>query len=365
MKKSSPFSYFILFVLMFNVPVLALSQDFSKNTILQNNSNKNSVLNDGITLLQETKNFVDENKNLYFYDDYLLQNLLKIPYDKRQYFFPFIHEETLISHKIKSHPQIIVWKGKKPTVIAPVMQEFAKKHLDDLPAVFYYFLDPDYWETPQPTEKSFMLHSVFTNTPQTQARSAIEIADYAVRSLRESHQLPAEIEKNYNKTSLTISDIQRTQATLNTLTSFIKSMKDPDLPSELRSFIIDKVPEAVANPFEHWVQSIQKTKFKDAFEQFIQKQGWQNAQEFAVKSDIILRSVRVNRMSLIEAIGFSQLRKENPIQKDKPLTSTQMYFSMYEATPGDAIFVAPYADELRKIYHQHDFIYIGLPIYID
>ncbi|MBQ8557254.1 MAG: hypothetical protein IJ440_00490 [Alphaproteobacteria bacterium] len=365
MKKRLKSSYLFLFICVLFYQSSAFSDSLQNNLKNKETINQNSVLSDKLKLFNDTQDFINGNKNLYFYDDYLLENLLKIPYDKRQYFFPAIHEQDLISHKIKSHPQIIVWKAKKPTVIAPIMQEFARKHLDNLPAVFYHFMDPDYWEKPQLSEQSFLPQPLLTNTPQSHTINSLEIADHAVRSLRESHQLPKDIALNYHITSLTPNDIQQTQHTLKELTAFIQSYEDKDLPAQLRSLIGDKLPETIASPFTYWVKNIQETKFRNTFEQFIQKQGWKNSNEFAVKSDIILRSVRVNRMSLLEAMAFSQLRQENPIQKDEPLTSLQMYFLMYEATPGDAVFVAPYVEELRKIYNQYDFIHIGLPIYID
>ena len=78
-------------------------------------------------------------------DDALLQTLLKVPFEKRVYVYPALFESDLVSKKITTHPQILKWKGKKPTKIAPQMQEFAKKHLDYMPAKFYPLLDPDGW----------------------------------------------------------------------------------------------------------------------------------------------------------------------------------------------------------------------------
>ena len=77
--------------------------------------------------------------------DALLETLLKVPFDKRVYIYPALFEEHSISKKILTHPQILIWKGKKPTKIAPQMQEFAKENLEYLPAKFYPILDPDSW----------------------------------------------------------------------------------------------------------------------------------------------------------------------------------------------------------------------------
>ena len=77
--------------------------------------------------------------------DKLLKSILSIPFEKRVYIYPALFESRNMSKKILTHPQVLMWKGKKPTKIAPQMQEFAKEHLDYMPAQFYPLLDPDGW----------------------------------------------------------------------------------------------------------------------------------------------------------------------------------------------------------------------------
>ena len=81
--------------------------------------------------------------------DKLLEQILKIPFEKRAYIYPALFEEETMPKKVLTHPQIAIWKGKKPTKIAPQMQEYANKHLDTMAAKFYPVLDPDGWQTPQ------------------------------------------------------------------------------------------------------------------------------------------------------------------------------------------------------------------------
>ena len=98
---------------------------------------------------EETVDLLFENyKNrleLLQLQDNLLKSLLNIPFDKRVYVYPALFESHNIPKKIVTHPQILIWKGKKPTKIAPQMQKFAQEHLDFLPAKFYPLLDPDVW----------------------------------------------------------------------------------------------------------------------------------------------------------------------------------------------------------------------------
>ena len=63
-------------------------------------------------------------------NDELLNALLKIPFEKRVYVYPALFESHHIPKKIVTHPQILPWKGKKPTRIAPQLQEFAKNNQD-------------------------------------------------------------------------------------------------------------------------------------------------------------------------------------------------------------------------------------------
>lgn len=312
---------------------------------------------------QQVSDLVDENKDQMM-EDQVLANLLTIPYEKRQYYFPYIHEETYLPHKIKSHPQIIVWKGKKPTVIAPLMQKFAEEYLDDLPAAFYYFMDPDYWVTPQPTEKIYIPNLILSGN-KTQLTD-MEVANKVVRPLKDSYILPPEIQKTLHQTDLTAKDTENLKNTLNSISYFIDSYPENKmLPSQLRDLVHDKMPEGIASPFSVWVSNIQQTEIAADFEKFIQQQGWKNADEFAHKADIMLRAVRVNRLSIPQAISLSVLRQKFPIKPNEPLDSTQMYYLMHEAKPADALFVVPYADELKKAFDANNFIRLGLLIYID
>lgn len=315
---------------------------------------------------KEVADYIEQNKELLS-DDTLLANLLALPYEKRQYVFPYLHEQPFLSHKIKSHPQIIVWKGKKPTVIAPQMQAFAKKYLDDLPAVFYYFLDPDYWNGTTPSEQTVTQTLLNPNAPETKAKSATEIANYAVRSLYEVYRPSEEIKENYYQTILSKNDVVQLENTLLKLNDFVDSYPQAlSIPSALRDSLGIRVKESVAAPFEEWVKNVGKLGLSEDLRTFLKQQGWKDENDFAKKADVMLRAVRVNRMSLPQAMAFSDMRlKYYPIDETKPLTSTQMYLKMHDAKPGDALFITPYADELKKSFEQGKFTRIGLPIYID
>lgn len=102
----------------------------------------------------------------------LLEALLKVPFDKRVYVYPALFESQYIAKKIVTHPQIAIWKGKKPTQIAPQMQEYAKENLEFMPAKLYPLLDPDAWPK-MPQKEDWrniqkMIPEILANPNQTQ-----------------------------------------------------------------------------------------------------------------------------------------------------------------------------------------------------
>ena len=77
--------------------------------------------------------------------DELLELLLQIPFEQRQYIFPMLSAQQSVPKKIKTHPEILVWKGKHPTRVADIFKN-DKELLEYLPEQFYYFLAPEMWE---------------------------------------------------------------------------------------------------------------------------------------------------------------------------------------------------------------------------
>lgn len=83
-------------------------------------------------------------KRLVEEQDNLLDFLLQTPFEMRQYIFPMLNEKRSVPKKIKTHPEIIIWKGKRPTRIAKKFQN-DEELLTYLPAQFYYYLAPEMW----------------------------------------------------------------------------------------------------------------------------------------------------------------------------------------------------------------------------
>lgn len=94
--------------------------------------------------------------------DELLDFLLQIPFEKRQYIFPMLSEKKSIPKKIKTHPDVLVWKGKRPTRIAKRFQNDPEL-LEFLPAQFYHFLAPEMWPEEQISSEEANMNQLFMN----------------------------------------------------------------------------------------------------------------------------------------------------------------------------------------------------------
>ena len=76
--------------------------------------------------------------------DEMLELLLQIPFEQRQYMFPLLSAKQSVPKKIKTHPEVLVWKGKKPTRVAERFKN-DKEFLEYLPEEFYYLVSPEAW----------------------------------------------------------------------------------------------------------------------------------------------------------------------------------------------------------------------------
>lgn len=98
----------------------------------------------GFAQPQEMTRAQKHRAELVKHQDDMLDFLLQIPFEQRQYIFPMLNEKKSVPKKIKTHPDILVWKGKRPTRIAKRFENDSEL-LEFLPAQFYYFLAPEMW----------------------------------------------------------------------------------------------------------------------------------------------------------------------------------------------------------------------------
>ncbi len=312
---------------------------------------------------RQVQDIFDEHKDYFMSVDYMLDRLLAIPEDKRQYYFPMLHEFRILPHKITSHPEIIIWKGKKPTVIAPKLAKFAEKYLDALPASMYPILDPEKWLSLREQQAFYKSIVSLNDIPLLPDEPKAPDPDYKAKSLEEIYQIPKTLPKSLTQTDLTETDVTQTIQTLNDIPAFIDGAEE-QLGSRLRDYLGDNLAFVMSWPFREWIKHIDDTGNGAKLDAFLTAKGWKNREEFIETADRLLKGYRVSQMSLSEAIVISGFRKQYPIKENEKFLPIQMLTEFYHAKAADALFAEKYAPALKNAFTNKNLLRVGLPIEI-
>ena len=128
-------------------------------------------------------------------DDVLLNVLLAVPVEKRQYVYPALHENKGMPKKILSHPQIAPFKGTKPTELPLYLQEYTKEYLAYLPSAYYIYLDPDLWQEIQ-NEQVPESDLAFSKTAQIMKTTSHKGESFTFPSVKSLYQLSIQTQQN-------------------------------------------------------------------------------------------------------------------------------------------------------------------------
>ena len=308
-----------------------------------------------------------EEFNARMSDDMMIEFFLSIPYEKRQYHFPSIHRATFISHKIKTHPQIIIWKNKKPTNIAPHLQEFAKKHLDNLSPDFYIYMDPDFWKK-IPSELENDATKLKIDPTYETGQTGV---DFIYPTLRELFKISNK-ETSYLKTSISQEDVFSLTNALTHLDLYQpQNMSFETLTENVKDMLIPQQSRAIADPFTMYALAIEKLGETESFNKFIKKYGFKDIFDFANKADKILKAYHAERMNLLGAVEIAKYRstalEQTPTRENfgsADLDTITMYTRMHLAPIGDIYFIRKHKDILKTILNPN-FISKGIIISID
>ena len=320
------------------------------------------------TLEKSPTAIIQEQLNDAFDDDKMLEFYLSTPKEKRQYLFPMIHIAPFISHKIKSHPEILVWKNKQPTIIAPKLQEFAKKHLHNLSPYYYNYLDPDFWKE-LPKEEVCDPSMISQEKAPALAEKGL---DYVYPTIKEIFKLAGKNSSDYFKTSLTLDDLANFSAVIADLDNFVPATIEKENLLVLVSQQTNKQPfRAIGDPFLMYLFSLEKIGEKETFEAFVQKYGFKNAEEFALKADQIVKAYNAMSLNLLVASYINQHKEgksiKQPTRNDfgqEDIHVMDMYTRMNSSKPGDVYFVKKYKDQIKPIL-KTNFVKYGIMFYID
>ena len=288
--------------------------------------------------------------------------------EKRKYLFPMIHIAHFISQKIKFHPEILVWKNKQPTIIAPRLKEFAKKHLQNLSPYYYNYLDPEFWQK-LPSEEICSPEMI-----QQESASALEEKgpDYVYPTIREIFKLAGKNTNDYFKTSLTLDDLAKFSSVISDFESYTPVVFDKEKLLPLVSQYSNNQPlRSIGDPFLMYIFTLEKLGEKENFDAFVQKHGYKNAEEFALKADQIVKAYNALSLNLLIASYMAQNKKEKSIKQPTKddfgktdIHIMDMYVRMNSSKPGDVYFVKKYKDQIKPIL-KTNFIKYGIMFYID
>lgn len=283
--------------------------------------------------------------------DLVLNQLLSLPPELRPYIFPAVMDIAQVPKKIRTHPEIAIWEGKKPTVIDPKYQAFADKYLDDLNPNMYIFLmprgpvesdlpKPSADLSPNPLPLSPLPRVIDSSNGYPPVQSLYRVSD----SLRQSP----------DKGILTLWDIEHMGAGLNALEDFIaeKRKHNPAFKSGYRAldrFFTDRF-QARVNPFREKLNRIRLLGAEEELKEVLKKAGWSDPDTFAQTADAMAKAYRAARMSLQTAIVVRRYRSLKPDDKLKAFFVS--LFQMYEALPADIRLVHKNLEQVRQAFIQ-------------
>lgn len=317
---------------------------------------------------QDMQNTLEQmSKERSINDDILLNQLLSTAPHKRQYLFPQLHESSSIPNKILYHPDILVWKGKVPSRIPDRLSTFAQEHLQYLPASLYPLLDPDLWyEKPKEQNTNTALLNRIQPTPLMAPRDDIAFRFPDVKSY---YHLDEQTKKNYHETDLTQTDISRLFNTIEALPTYVQQKKDHfTVQAHLVQLMLknDNIRQDLSYPFASLVNRMSVVLSKEETDNFFKTHGWENAMEFAQKSDRILKAYRVHYLPPNLALQLNHIRaypKDAPTNEN--IENLRTYAAMHEVGTGDVFFVKPYLTQIRKNLKPDFLLFSGTPIYME
>ncbi len=298
--------------------------------------------------------------------DAFLAQLLKTPFHQRQYVFPAIFESPFIPQKIRTHPEIAVWKGAVPTDIAPQLSEFSKQYLYDLNPRLYIFLSPDLYRSDvrdKPSDTDNIHWSAHIKRMKPSDPETFE----GYKRLETYFKLPKTLVQNPEKAELTADSIKRLNGGFQTLSVFLTNRPDAkqfqDALDLLETFYSDPENNRI-NPFQSLVDRIRLMKQGKELDTIFAASGWKNADEFAKTADTAAKAYRVNFLSLPMAFAFQKIKgKTEPMSAAERVMLTTAL--MHEALPADVRLAEKYLSDIHSAFVKAGYGALLAPVSID
>ena len=285
--------------------------------------------------------------------DLVLNQLLSLPPELRPYIFPAVMDIARVPKKIRTHPEIAIWEGKKPTVIDPKYQAFADKYLDDLNPNMYIYLMP---RGPVQTDADTPVPSADltpVSLPLPQIPRIIDSSN-GYPTVTSLYKIPDYLRQNPDRGILTLWDIEHMGPGLKIFEDFIadRQKRNPAFKSGYRAldrFFTDRF-QARVNPFQEKLKRIRLLGAEAELKEALQQAGWSDPAVFVQTADTMAKAYRAARMSLQTAIVVRRYRSLKP--DDKLRAFFVSVFQMYEALPADIRLVDKNLTQVRQAFIQ-------------
>lgn len=279
--------------------------------------------------------------------DRVLNMLLSIPFEQRQYIFPALFEENDLPKKIRLHPEIAVWEGKRPTRIAPQMQAFADEYLADLNPRLYPYISPDAF--PEPDDDRPMLTDQGEDVALDLRRGVYEISDKPYRAVGEWIVPRAELRDNPDYGVVSEAQIEGLGQGMAAFDTAMNEIIAGDRKSWLfLSQFYTSQHDVMVNPFQTWLGNLKRMGKGAEMDAALKQAGWADSETFARAADTVAKAYRANYMTLRIAFDVRRYRgKEATSEADKMGITVA---KMYEAYPADVRQVGARCDQVREAF---------------
>ena len=288
--------------------------------------------------------------------DTVLNYLLSVPFEQRQYIFPALFDDPRLPKKIRKHPEIAIWEGKVPTRIAPEAKEFADQFLNDLNPRLYIFLSPEGYPKRRDSDVAKMKkNEMISFTPKSAPKITGSFDRYP--DLKEVMQQSDSLKQNPNMAILSESDIQNIGTGLSIFSTFLNEelASDPDLRSQynmLTELYTDQHKEKL-HPFEAKWERLKLMKQTDKLEEKLKAAGWKSGEHFSKVADAMAAGYRAARVSLIVSLQAWRFRGITPKSEADKIIQTGS--KLYETLPADARLVAKNLNTVREAFIKSGF----------
>ena len=289
--------------------------------------------------------------------DIVLQQLLSIPFEQRQYIFPALFDTPSIPKKIRTHPEIAVWEGKLPTRIAPQAQAYAEKYLQNMNPKMYIYLAPEAYKDDNSDVATEKLPSnLGLAIKQAKPIAKVQGDKIAYKRVEEILKLPDELQKDPNKHILTEENVQKLRSGLNAFNTFLNDelQQNSSFRSGYRTLALfhTNAHDEKISPFQAKLERLRLLKKDQELDKVLKRAGWTSANDFAVATDAMVRAYRAANMPLRFAFEANRYRGQTPKNNVEKMSVTLA--KMYESLPADVYTVLEHMPQIRQ-----DFIDTG------